>query len=86
MTIEIHNAELESMLRERLKSGSFASIEDMLLKTFKELESVSETVDPERKAKALAAAASVRELRRGVTLGRPEGVSLRDYAHIGHRY
>jgi hypothetical protein len=28
----------------------------------------------------------IRELRKGVTLDRPTGMSLREYAHIGHKY
>jgi hypothetical protein len=35
MTIEIHNPELESMLQQQLKAGNFASVEDMLLQTFR---------------------------------------------------
>lgn len=34
MTIEIHNPELEVILRQRLKDGNFADVEDMLLQTF----------------------------------------------------
>ena len=83
MTIEIHNPELESILQQQLKAGNFASIEDMLLQTFRGAQLPG---DEQRKAKALEAAASIRELRKGVTLERPEGVSLREYAHIGHRY
>ena len=83
MTIEIHNPELESILQEQLKAGNFASVEDMLLQTFRGSQFPA---DEQRKAKALEAAASIRELRKGVTLERPEGVSLREYAHIGHRY
>lgn len=86
MPIEIRNAELEFLLHQRLRNGRFASVEDMLLKTFKGAEPAAEIPDEERKAKALAAAIRIRELRKGVTLSRPEGVSLRDYAHIGHRY
>ena len=37
-------------------------------------------------ARARAAAERIRELRQGVTLDRPAGMSLREYAHIGHRY
>jgi len=84
MTIEIHNAELESLLEQHLKAGHFASVEDMLLQTFKATQVPND--EKERKAKARDAAARIRELRKGVRLERPEGVSLRDYAHTGHRY
>ena len=83
MTIEIHNPELESLLQEQLKAGNFASVEDMLLQTFRGTQALT---DEQRKAKALEAAARIRELRKGVTLERPEGMSLREYAHTGHRY
>jgi hypothetical protein len=35
MTIEIRNAELESLLQERLRTGNFANVEDMLLHVLK---------------------------------------------------
>ena len=83
MTIEIHNPELESILQQQLKAGNFASVEDMLLQAFR---SVQTPGDGQREARALDAAARIRELRKGVTLNRPEGMSLREYAHTGHRY
>lgn len=83
MTIEIHNPELESLLRQQLEAGNFASVEEMLLQTFR---GAQFPADEQRKVKALEAAARIRELRKGVTLARPEDVSLREYAHIGHRY
>ena len=84
MTIEIRNPELESILRDRLKAGNFANIEDLLLETFRHTQGTSSEEDLQ--AKALQAAARIRELRKGVTLDRPEGMSLREFAHIGHRY
>jgi hypothetical protein len=87
MTIEIRNAELEVLLRHRLEAGNFANLEDMLLHTFRDAEGPSgDAVDQERKARALEAAARIREIRKGVTLDRPKGMSLREYAHIGHKY
>ena len=83
MTIEIHNPELESILQQQLKAGNFASVEDLLLRTFRGAQLAA---DEQWKAKALEAAARIRELRKGVTLNRPEGMSLREYAHTGHRY
>lgn len=69
MTIEIHNPELESILQQ-IEAGNFASVEDMLLKTFPGVHPPS---DDQRNAKALDAATRIRELRKGVTLNRPEG-------------
>ncbi len=83
MTIEIHNPELESLLQRRLKAGNFDNLEEMLLETLRD--------DPPLtgealKVNALEAAERIRELRKGVTLDRPNGMTLREYAHIGHRY
>jgi len=87
MTIEIRNAELEVLLKQRLKAGNFANVEDMLLHTFRRAQRpLGDAVDDEWKAKALEAAARIREMRKGVTLDRPKGMSLREYAHIGHKY
>jgi hypothetical protein len=83
MTIEIHNPELESILHNQLKAGDFASLEDMLLQTFRGADLPD---DGQQKEKALEAAARIRELRKGITLNRPKDVSLREYAHIGHRF
>jgi hypothetical protein len=83
MIIEIHNPELESILERQLKAGNFASVEDMLLQTFR---AAQFPADEQRSAKAIEAAARIRELRKGITLERPDGVCLREYAHIGHRY
>ena len=78
MTIEIHNPELESMLQQQLKVGNFASIEDMLLQTFR---SAQPPVDEQLRTRARYAAERIRELRKGVRLERPEDMSLREYAH-----
>jgi hypothetical protein len=51
MTIEIHNPELESILQQQLKAGNFASVEDMLLQTFRGVQSPG---DEQRKVRALA--------------------------------
>ncbi len=85
MTIEIHNPELESLIQQELKAGHFASVEDMLLQAVRAARQ-SPAVDEQVVAKAQEAAARIRELRKGVTLDRPKGMSLREYAHIGHKY
>lgn len=86
MTIEIHNPELEALLQQRLKAGNFASVEALLMDTFKGAQQADNTSEDARMMRAQAAADRLRELRKGVNLDRPEGVSLREYAHIGHRY
>lgn len=83
MTIEIHNPELESILQNRVRAGNFASVEQLLWETFKDEPEVSDELT---RAKAMDAASRIRDLRKGVSLDRPEGLSLREYAHIGHRY
>lgn len=35
MTIEIHKPELEALIRERMKSGGFQSVEDVLIEALK---------------------------------------------------
>jgi hypothetical protein len=35
MTIEIHRPELEALIRERMKSGAFQSVEDVLIQALK---------------------------------------------------
>jgi len=87
MTIEISNVELEALLKQRLKAGNFTNVEDMLLHTFRDAHRpLRDASDEGRKAKAEEAAARIREMRKGVTLDRPKGMSLREYAHIGHKY
>ena len=86
MTIEIHNPELEALLQQKLKAGNFASVEALLMDTFKGPQTAGNTTQDDRMKRAQAAAERLRELRKGVALERPEGVTLREYAHIGHRY
>jgi hypothetical protein len=86
MTIEIHNPELEALLQQKLKAGNFASVEALLMDTFKGAQQSGHASEDARMKRAKAAAERLRELRKGVTLERPEGVTLREYAHTGHRY
>jgi hypothetical protein len=86
MTIEIRNAELENILHQRLAGGKFADVEELLLETFRHQCVPPEVAEKERLDRAAGAAERLRELRRGVTLDRPAGISLREYAHLGHRY
>ena len=86
MTIEIQNPELEALLQQRLKAGNFASVEALLMDTFKGGQFFAGAAEDVRRRRAQAAAERLRELRKGVTLDRPEGMTLREYAHIGHRY
>ncbi len=86
MTITL-TPEHERIIQDQLATGQFRSVEDVLEKVLAPLESKTfEEATLEEKAKAQAAAERIRELRQGVTLDRPEGMSLREYAHLGHRY
>jgi hypothetical protein len=40
MTIEIHQPELEALIRERLKSGAFRNVEEILLQALKSSQSL----------------------------------------------
>lgn len=86
MTIEIHNRELEQFLEERLKAGNFATMEAMLIDTLMPVQASPDGPADTQKLKAVAAAEGLRKLRKGISLDRPSGMSLREYAHIGHRY
>ena len=87
MTIEI-NPETERLVREVISSGHFRSVDDLIvtgINAWKEktlpMSDTGQTAVARQKA-----GETIRELRKGVTLDRPEGMSLREYAHIGHKY
>ena len=44
MTIEIHRPELEALIRERMKSGSFQNVEDVLMQALKSSALPTETL------------------------------------------
>ena len=77
--------------REEITSGHFRSVDDLIVTSVhvwreKHVAS-SEAQDTGAAAAArLKAGDMIRELRKGVTLDRPKGMSLREYAHIGHKY
>jgi len=81
--------EHERIIEAQLASGKFRSV-DELLDYY--LSSIGADVpdkmisEEQFKERAHAAAERIRELRRNVTLDRPEGMSLREYAHIGLKY
>ncbi len=86
MTITL-TPEHERIIQAQLATGQFRSVDEVLDTVLAPLKSQnSETLEEEQVAQAQAAAESIRELRKGITLDRPEGMSLREYAHIGHKY
>ena len=85
MTITL-TAEHERIIQAQLATGQLRSVEEVLDKVLSSLKPARPDVTADDGAKAQAAAERIRELRKGVTLDRPEGMSLRDYAHLGHKY
>jgi Arc/MetJ-type ribon-helix-helix transcriptional regulator len=86
MTITL-TPEHERIIQAQLATGRFRSVEEVLEKVLAPLKSqASDEATIDEKGKARAAAERIRELRKGVTLERPQGMSLREYAHLGHRY
>jgi len=86
MTITL-TPEHERIIEAQIASGQFHSVEELLdraLTPFKP--SCPETATEEKTAQAQAAAEIIHELRQGVTLDLPKGMTLREYAHIGHKY
>ena len=53
MTIEIHKPELEALIQERMKSGEFQNVEDVLLQALKS-SPISERAAPRNPKKNLA--------------------------------
>jgi Arc/MetJ-type ribon-helix-helix transcriptional regulator len=90
MNIEI-NPETERLVREAIGRGHFQSVDEVIvagINTRKEKTSSRPGGDDqgEQAAARRKAGETIRDLRKGVTLDRPAGMSLREYAHIGHKY
>lgn len=86
MTITL-TPEHERIIQAQLATGLFRSVDEVLDKVLAPLKPPDlESAKEDALAKAQAAAERIRELRQGVTLDRPPGMSLREYAHIGHKY
>ncbi len=92
MNIEIHKPELEQRVREGIQSGRFHGVDELLTKALDALseeDAAGETVTRSEagfdKAKARQAVARIREIRKGVRLDL-QGMSIRELAHLGHRY
>jgi hypothetical protein len=80
MTIEITRPEIESLINERLRSGAFVDAEDVILRALQS--SVPEPAPAFDRQRALAAAARIRELSKGLTLG---GLTIRELIDEGRR-
>jgi len=84
MTITL-TPEQERIIQAQIASGRFRSVDEVLDQVLSFLKPQASEV-PEQDERAQAAAERIRTLRRGVRLDRPSGMSLREYAHIGHKY
>lgn len=87
MTIEL-KPETERLVREAISSGHFRSVDDLIVTGITAWRAKTlPTSDSGEAAEARRVAGEkIRELRKGVNLDRPAGMSLREYAHIGHKY
>jgi len=77
MTIEITRPEIESLIHERLQTGEFTDAQEVILRALQSSAPVAVAVDKQR---ALAAAARIRELSKGLTL---DGLSIRELIDEG---
>lgn len=78
--------EHERIIPAQLATGQFRSVDEVLDTVLAPFKAQSELMANEDITKAHVAAELIRELRKGVTLDRPEGMSMREYAHLGHKY
>ena len=92
MSIDV-NPETERIVREEIASGHFRSADDLIvagLHAWREINLAAPAFESAAKDDQAAArrkaGEAIRELRKGVTLDRPKGISLREYVHIGHNY
>ena len=81
MTITL-NAHQEKALQRAIESGVIQSVDEFIDTAIEALPVGDAEFDRE---KAHAAVARIRDLRKGIRLDL-EGMSLREFAHIGHRF
>ncbi len=84
MTIEIR-PETERLVRQEIASGHIGSVDDLIAEGVRALHArgFRDVSTPDATAQWAEAAARLRELRTGVTLG---GMRMKDLAHQGHRF
>ena len=91
MNLEIREPTLERRGREGIQSGRFHDVDDLLTKALDALtekETSSKTIHGEPafdSERANQAVARIREIRKGVRLDL-NGISIRELAHLGHKY
>ena len=74
--------EQQDVIQHAIQSGLVRSVDEFIDSAIDALSQRSGGFD---KAKARLAGARIRELRKGVTLDL-KGMSIRDLAHVGHKY
>ena len=82
MIIEIHTPELEALIQDRMRSGAFQNVDELLMQVLREKlpSEGTEDISEPRRTRA-EAAAHMREARKGNRL--PEGVTIRDLIDKG---
>jgi Arc/MetJ-type ribon-helix-helix transcriptional regulator len=81
MTIRL-TASQERALEEAIQAGLVSSVDEFIETAIQALPRQGSRFDPE---KARRAGERIREIRRGVKLDL-QGMSLRELAHLGHKY
>jgi Arc/MetJ-type ribon-helix-helix transcriptional regulator len=91
MTIDV-TQETERIMQEELRSGHFSSVDDLIVQGVRawrekgQREALQDLSGEESSGEERRRAVErIRELRQGVRMERGN-VSLREFAHIGHRY
>jgi Arc/MetJ-type ribon-helix-helix transcriptional regulator len=93
MNIEIHKPELAQRVIEGIRSGRFQNVDELLTKALDALSEKEATGESSSApfeagfdtARARRAVARIREIRKGVRLDL-QGMSIRELAHLGHKY
>ena len=81
MTITL-TSETERLINEELKSGHYKDAEEVIQRALQMLHAIHQAA-PSKVQECQEAAARIRELRKGVTLG---GLKIQDLLHEGHKY
>jgi hypothetical protein len=81
MTITL-KPDQERAIQDAIRTGLVRSVDEFIETAIEALPHPNGGFDPER---ARRAGERIREIRRGVTLDR-QGMSIREMAHIGHKY
>jgi Arc/MetJ-type ribon-helix-helix transcriptional regulator len=81
MTITL-KPDTERLINDELKSGQYKDAEEVIQRALQTLHATHQAA-PSQVRECQEAAARIRELRQGVTLG---GLKIKDLIHAGHKY